>query len=228
MLLNPYRFGSAPEVIYRGYGPLATEDANTSIIVSPPPLVVVGDLLVVFLMRRGTMTPPAGWTRVSTAGPVTNGAGNAEQFTDVYTKIAAAPDIGATVTFTQAVNIRLQAQMINLYATLGVPTLESQNTAMVSSVTREWIDLPAISSLGNGRLGVAMASSMIAQVSGVSVSSIDNGWSMQTATPANQLRIAGATKALANGANTTGQVTFGGAVGGLNGLTAHSLIFYAA
>src|SRR5690606_29037289 len=83
--------------------------SNISLNVTVPATAAVGDLLVAYIMRRATLTPPAGWTLAATAGPFTSSG--VDQYVDIYYKTAVSGDIGASTTWTQAASDRMSVSI---------------------------------------------------------------------------------------------------------------------
>lgn len=212
-------------VVYRGSGTEVQVASGTSIVLPLPTGVAVGDLLVAVVMRRSTATTlPSGWTLASAAGPATNGT---NQWSDVYTKTATSGDISTgSATFGQTSAGRMNGQMLSMYAAGGTPVLESQSTDVVNNASTNFIAVPSLSAVGNGRLGVAAASSLLANTSPTTTTwttSGGTGWTLRTAS-AVDLRLGVFTKPL-NAGDTTSFTATSTTTINTNGLTANALIF---
>ena len=218
---------SAANVVHtRAAGTMVINASGTATVLSAPPGTVVGDLLVACVMRRSlpASDPPPGWTRVSASAGATNGTFN--QYSSIYTKTAEASDLTGTTTFAQASSGRNAGQMLAIYANSGVPIVESESRTTVSNSTAAETALPVLTSLGAGRVGVAVGSSGLANVPPTATSvSVTGPWILRSPTSVLENRLVVATQMMRNAATTSGTVTWSFSAGNNGQFTINVVIF---
>lgn len=128
--------GSGAAIQCVGYMTSAYAATGTTRAVTIPAAVQPGDLLVVGVMHRSAMSPPAGWTLVGTA----TDAGN-NQFHSVFSKVAVGGDAGSNVTFTQAASGRMLASIVAARKSGGF-TLRQVVSATLNN--DRWSDFPVL------------------------------------------------------------------------------------
>ena len=200
--------------------------ANTASQITVPVPPITGRFPVTLLaavMFRGTPgEPPAGWTKLGTAGPSTGDGGTIVQRTELYARTAYGPADVQAATFTQS-NV---ARMIGVMLEVGASalTIEAQQSAVVSEQPVSSINLPAVAAVGPNRLGIAIGSSNYAFTGGTTLS-FSAPWAIRSPAVVADNRMGLATRVLAAGETTAGTFsTDGGTTTGGNGMTAHALV----
>lgn len=206
-------------------GATVVQDAVSSQITVPLP-TLSGEYpttLVAAVMFRSTPgAPPAGWTRVSTAGPAVYTADGTQQWTEVFLRtVASAADVVAP-TFTQAAVGRMNGVVMEVTCAFAAVTVESAQTVVLSDHSASAVGLPSLTATGD-RLGIGVASSIFALATSQTVS-VSSPWVMRSTSAALTLRLGAATLRLSNGESTAGTMTWEALAGGANGLTANVLI----
>ncbi|HZF98600.1 MAG TPA: hypothetical protein VEY92_10235, partial [Pseudoxanthomonas sp.] len=217
---------TANAVQTRAAGTMVINDSGTATVLSAPPGAIVGDLLVACVMRRSlpALDPPPGWTLVSASAGATNGTFT--QYSSIYTKTAEASDLTGTTAFAQASSGRNVGQMLALYANSGVPIVENASTTAVSNSTAAETALPVLTSLGWGRIGVAVGSSGLANVPPTATSvSVNDPWILRSPTSVLENRLVVATQTMRNAATTSGTVTWSFSAGNTGQFTTNVVIF---
>lgn len=224
-MLRPASAASS-NVIYVGAGGRGLL-IGTSVIPSISASTVAGNLLVAFLLRRSTAgSPPAGWSLASSAGPASVTT-PFDQWVDVYTKTASSGDASSGVTFTQTSSGRLQAQIFTFSASTGTPVVESHAETDFDNTSAFSIAVPSISPSGNGRLGFAVGSSILANTSPAETFfTADSGWTLRGTNGGSDNRAGVFTKPVNIGDSTSCTITTSSATGN-NGMTASALILAA-
>lgn len=137
--------GSAPsEIRYKSHVPPVYTAGATSVSVTIPSDTVEGDLLIVCLFARSTVTAPSGWIQAIKQSIYTANV----QWLEVYYKIASSTDAGATLTFTQATSARMAVSLI--VATCPTSGVAIDDFAGANSSTK--VAIPSVTSEGSGRL----------------------------------------------------------------------------
>lgn len=85
---------------------------STSQTVDTPTGTEVGDLLVLCMFARSTVTPPSGWTLAVATDPFTDTS--ITQTLYVYTKVASAGDLGASSIWAQSDSLRMGTKMFTV------------------------------------------------------------------------------------------------------------------
>lgn len=150
-LLNPHRFTAgapaANEVSFvAGAGAVFTA-SGTSRNLTLPAGIQAGDLIVVYVFARATITPHAGYTHVGTSGTA---AGNGR--TAIYTKTATSGDANATITFQQASAARMGLAAVVTRGTTATPTVTDH--AFSAVLTAKPYPIPVIANVGANHLGL--------------------------------------------------------------------------
>ncbi|WP_157755101.1 hypothetical protein [Variovorax boronicumulans] len=180
--------------------------------------------LVAAVMFRATPgAPPAGWTRVSTAGPALLTADSLTQWSEVYIRSVAAPSDAVAPAFTQAANGRMSGVIMEVTCSFAAAAVESEQTAVVSNTTTVTVALPSLTAAGDG-LAVGVASAILSLASGAQAVSVTAPWVLRSTTPVAALRLGVATQTLSSGGNTAGTMTWEGLTPAGNGTTANSVI----
>ncbi|WP_157755005.1 hypothetical protein [Variovorax boronicumulans] len=180
--------------------------------------------LVAAVMFRATPgAPPAGWTRVSTAGPALLTADSLTQWSEVYIRSVAAPSDAVAPTFTQAANGRMSGVIMEVACSFATAAVESEQTAVVSNTTTVTVALPSLTAAGDG-LAVGVASAILSLASGAQAVSVTVPWVLRSTTPVAALRLGVATQTLSSGGNTAGTMTWESLTPSGNGTTANALI----
>lgn len=220
-----------PPVAVRSPGAVVGRGILSATLSLPvPPAAAVGDLLVAVVMRRTALTPPAGWSLLSSAGPATNNGTQYIQYSDVYGKVAEAGDLAAPAVFTQAEEEAFVGQMLALTSVSGAPLSQTQATRVVSAEVVQSVALPAVARYQQtGRLALAVASCIYASNGSTSIAMTGGGaWGQVSDANASANRLGVFTKGLSAGEVPSGTANFGGFTQTVpNGLTAHTLVFVA-
>lgn len=81
----------------------------SSVPVTIPSATVAGDLLILFVMHRGTLTTPSGWTLV--ASQVAGNSNGVTQYLSCVSKVATSSDANAVLNIVQSTNDRIAASV---------------------------------------------------------------------------------------------------------------------
>lgn len=122
-----------------------------------PATAAVGDLLLAFVMHRDTLTLPAGWSTVDSQ-VCSNGVTPAHYLT-LAKKVCAAPDIGASTTWTQATSQRISVEIM-VWRGNGVDVAATA-ISFVNNNTGNSHTLPALSTTASGQAIVVGATSIL-------------------------------------------------------------------
>ncbi|WP_295978892.1 hypothetical protein [uncultured Variovorax sp.] len=142
----------------RSYGAVMSQNGDVALSVPMPPLMEPGDLLVAFTVS--TVNPPvgpAGWSLLSTVGPV----GSVNNYLSMWSKVATEADRNGAYNGTNNTN----GQVLALASGIGTPSLESSLGAFDNLNVRTK-DLPVITASGDGRLGLGAGYWTLAFISG--------------------------------------------------------------
>lgn len=90
----------------------AISAGTTTLSVTVPPETAVGDLMLLWIMARSTITPPIGWSLVQS-----NDNSDSSQQSYLYQKVAELADVSADVTVTQSASNR---QIMHLQVWSGI------------------------------------------------------------------------------------------------------------
>lgn len=196
----------------------------TSIARAMPDAIETGDLLYAALMHRSAVTPPAGWTLVTsqacTAGIIT-------QTLSIFRKTTVAPaDSGVSVTFTQSASDRMGLAYFAVRGTPSTtPAYVAASAVAVNDVATNTVTAPIVTA-ATPELMVMVAASINATAD-VTQPSVAAGLSLVSG-QASQTRLGVAYQRRKAGQTNAGRFTFDNGTPANNGLAAITLRFNAS
>jgi hypothetical protein len=192
----------------------------TSITRAMPGDILATDLLYAVLMHRSAVTPPAGWTLVTSQACTQDAV---TQTISLLKKTTPAPgDSNANATFTQASADRMGLMYFAVRATSGTPTLIASSLAVVDDTETNTVTAPSLTAAGT-ELFVVLATSIVATAD-VTQPVVSPGLGPFGGT-ASQCRLGAAYMRRTTGKTNPGRFTFDNGTPVNNGLAAMTLRF---
>lgn len=159
---------AASAIEFVGDGATAKELSSNSLAVDYPSGIEAGDLLVMHVMHRSTLTTPNGWSKHATSGATATSS----QQTSVLTKVADGTETG-TVTINQATGARFMGQITALR---GTWTYITATSGVVNSNPSGPMPTGPVS-VSDG-YAFAAVSYVITDTSNPVTNSVESGWTM--------------------------------------------------
>jgi hypothetical protein len=132
---------------------------GTSLNVVMPLNINAGDLLLLVVYNRSTLTTPSGWTQLIQQGPF----GTANQYNRIFYKIASGSESGQNQGVVQGASGRMGASII-VAECPGTLNIVDTKTAFVSGTGT--LDIPAVT-ISSGDFVIIIASNVTTATSGV-------------------------------------------------------------
>lgn len=196
----------------------------TAITGAMPDDIQTGDFLYAALMHRSAVSPPAGWTLVTSVSCTETAI---TQTLSLFRKTTPAPaDSGANATFTQASSGLMGLLYFAARATTGLTlTYIGATSTAVNDTATNTITAPAITAAAT-ELVVTLATSVVSTAS-VTYPSVAAGMSLISGS-ASQTRLGAAYQRRTIGQTSAGRFTFDNGTPTNNGLAALTVRFGAA